>query len=85
MNRMYWIKPRSNISDLGDLTYSYTNGAILRNELILLVHGWEGHSGNFADIITRLVHEGYYVLAFDLSHLTAIVQKDRPICWSSVT
>ena len=42
--------------------YKWGNPA---NELILLVHGWEGHSGNFADIITRLVHEGYYVLAFD--------------------
>jgi pimeloyl-ACP methyl ester carboxylesterase len=38
---------------------------IASNELILLVHGWEGHSGNFADIIKRLVLEGYCVLAFD--------------------
>lgn len=35
------------------------------DESILLVHGWEGHSGNFADIVEALVRNGYFVLAFD--------------------
>ncbi len=32
---------------------------------ILLVHGWEGHAGNFAAIIDRLIAEDYTVIAFD--------------------
>lgn len=35
------------------------------NEPILLVHGWEGHSGNFSDIIEQLLKHNYYILAFD--------------------
>ncbi len=35
------------------------------NEPILLVHGWEGHSGNFSDIIEQLLQNNYYILAFD--------------------
>lgn len=43
-------------------TYSWgTPGA----EKVLLIHGWEGQAGNFADIIDRLVEEGYHVYAFD--------------------
>jgi pimeloyl-ACP methyl ester carboxylesterase len=34
-------------------------------ETILLVHGWEGQAGNFADLIERLQSEGYGILAFD--------------------
>lgn len=32
---------------------------------ILLVHGWEGQAGNFADIIERLQSENYSIFAFD--------------------
>ena len=32
---------------------------------ILLVHGWEGHAGNFADLIPRLIEEDFTVHAFD--------------------
>ncbi|MGB1449683.1 MAG: alpha/beta fold hydrolase [Flavobacteriaceae bacterium] len=32
---------------------------------ILLVHGWEGHAGNFAAIIERLVENDYTVISFD--------------------
>ncbi len=32
---------------------------------ILLVHGWEGHAGNFADLIPRLIENNYCVHAFD--------------------
>ncbi len=32
---------------------------------ILLVHGWEGQAGNFADIIQPLVNIGYKVISFD--------------------
>nr|WP_294929970.1 alpha/beta hydrolase [uncultured Flavobacterium sp.] len=36
-----------------------------KNEMVLLVHGWEGHSGNFASIIGQLLQHDYYILAFD--------------------
>lgn len=32
---------------------------------ILLVHGWEGQAGNFADIILRLQKENYTIYTFD--------------------
>ncbi len=32
---------------------------------VLMVHGWEGHAGNFSDIITELVNVGYTVYGFD--------------------
>ena len=32
---------------------------------ILLVHGWEGHAGNFAALIERLIKADYTVLSFD--------------------
>ena len=32
---------------------------------ILLVHGWEGHAGNFADLIPRLIEHDYTIHAFD--------------------
>jgi len=34
-------------------------------ESILLIHGWEGQAGNFADLIEKLIEEGYTVYAFD--------------------
>ena len=42
-------------------TYEWGNG----NDKILLVHGWEGNSGNFAYLIKRLVEADYTVYAFD--------------------
>ena len=32
---------------------------------VLLVHGWEGQAGNFADLAEELLKEGYTVYAFD--------------------
>jgi pimeloyl-ACP methyl ester carboxylesterase len=32
---------------------------------ILLVHGWEGHAGNYADLIEKLLVENYTVYSFD--------------------
>lgn len=42
-------------------TYKWGRG----KDKILLVHGWEGQAGNFADIIERLLKEDYCVYAFD--------------------
>lgn len=35
------------------------------SKVILLVHGWEGHAGNFSDIIPKLVESNFTVYAFD--------------------
>jgi len=43
-------------------TYSWNPGA---TPPILLVHGWEGQAGNFADLVDRLVAEGHSVFSFD--------------------
>jgi pimeloyl-ACP methyl ester carboxylesterase len=32
---------------------------------VLLIHGWEGQAGNFADIVEKLVEQNYTVYAFD--------------------
>ncbi len=32
---------------------------------VLLIHGWEGQAGNFADIIEQLIEQKYTVYAFD--------------------
>jgi pimeloyl-ACP methyl ester carboxylesterase len=32
---------------------------------VLLIHGWEGQAGNFADIVVKLVQQNYKVFAFD--------------------
>ena len=46
------------------------------DETILLIHGWEGHTGNFANIIPALNSYGYNVLAFDApSHGKSAVGK----------
>ena len=42
-------------------TYQWGQG----EETVLLVHGWEGQAGNFADLVEPLVARGYRVLAFD--------------------
>ncbi len=42
-------------------TYKWGNGS----KSILMIHGWEGQAGNFADIIPRLVSDGFSVYAFD--------------------
>lgn len=42
-------------------TYRYLNSG----PKIFLVHGWEGHGGNFADIIEALLHKNYHVFTFD--------------------
>jgi pimeloyl-ACP methyl ester carboxylesterase len=35
------------------------------DKTILLIHGWEGQAGNFADLIESLLKEGYTIYAFD--------------------
>lgn len=42
-------------------TYKWPGGT----EKILLIHGWEGQAGNFADLIEKLVEKNYTVFAFD--------------------
>lgn len=42
-------------------TYRWGTG----NTIVLLVHGWEGHAGNFSDIIPRLEAEDFTIYAFD--------------------
>ncbi|MEN1784755.1 MAG: alpha/beta hydrolase [Bacteroidota bacterium] len=32
---------------------------------VLLIHGWEGQAGNFADLIQELQQQGYTIYAFD--------------------
>lgn len=41
--------------------YKWTGGS----KKILLIHGWEGQAGNFADVIEALLKEGYTIYAFD--------------------
>jgi len=43
-------------------TYRWGNP---KDEKILLIHGWEGQAGNFADIIKELLENNFYVIAFD--------------------
>lgn len=54
-------KSRMSFIDFEIQLYQWGNG----NKKILLVHGWEGHAGNFAAIIERLLQEDYTVLSFD--------------------
>lgn len=35
------------------------------SDTVLLVHGWEGQAGNFADLIQKLIAQNYTVYAFD--------------------
>jgi pimeloyl-ACP methyl ester carboxylesterase len=42
-------------------TYKWGNGS----KKVLLIHGWEGQSGNFAEIIDGLLQSDYTVFAFD--------------------
>jgi len=42
-------------------TYAWNEG----HEPVLLIHGWEGQAGNFADLIDVLVGEGFTVHSFD--------------------
>jgi len=42
-------------------TYKWDNGG----EAILLIHGWEGQAGNFADLIEKLIKKGYTIFSFD--------------------
>lgn len=43
-------------------TYKWGNG----EQVIMLIHGWGGHAGNFADLIERLILEKKYtIIAFD--------------------
>lgn len=48
-------------NDFEIATYKWGSG----EKKILLIHGWEGQAGNFADIIPRLVADNFTVYAFD--------------------
>ena len=48
-------------NDFDIQTYQWGDGC----KSILLVHGWEGQAGNFAEIIEALVENDYTVYAFD--------------------
>ncbi len=37
-----------------------------KGETVLLVHGWNGHTGNFSRIVPSLIEEGYNVIGIDL-------------------
>lgn len=41
--------------------YSWGDG----ESTVLLVHGWEGHAGNFSDLILYLIEKNFRVIAFD--------------------
>lgn len=43
------------------VTYRWHGG----NKCVLLIHGWEGQAGNFAELTDALLDAGYTVLAFD--------------------
>lgn len=36
-----------------------------KGEAVLLIHGWEGQAGNFADLIEKLMAEDFDIYAFD--------------------
>ncbi|MEM1136818.1 MAG: alpha/beta fold hydrolase, partial [Bacteroidota bacterium] len=42
-------------------TYKWAGG----KEKVLLIHGWEGQAGNFAELIEKLLQNNYSVYAFD--------------------
>jgi pimeloyl-ACP methyl ester carboxylesterase len=42
-------------------TYIWKGG----EKSVLLIHGWEGQAGNFADLITELMTQNYTIYAFD--------------------
>ncbi len=42
-------------------TYKWNN----QGEAILLIHGWEGQAGNFADLVEQLIKKGFTVYSFD--------------------
>lgn len=43
-------------------TYKWGNP---NHEKVMLIHGWEGQAGNFADLVPKLLKQNYYVIAFD--------------------
>lgn len=48
-------------NDFNIQTYKWQGG----QNKVLLIHGWEGQAGNFADLVKRLVKHDYTVFAFD--------------------
>ena len=52
---------RVTIGSMEIQTYTWRGG----NNPVLLVHGWEGQAGNFADLVEALLERGYTVHAFD--------------------
>jgi len=54
-------KENFQFKDFDIQTYRWHGGT----DKILLIHGWEGQTGNFADLIERFVEQNYTVYAFD--------------------
>lgn len=55
-------KEKLRFRDFDIQTYKWGNQD---DDKILLIHGWEGQAGNFADIIPKLLENNYYVISFD--------------------
>jgi pimeloyl-ACP methyl ester carboxylesterase len=54
-------KENFKFKDFNIQTYTWPGGT----KKILLVHGWEGQAGNFADLVEELVEQNYTIYAFD--------------------
>lgn len=54
-------KEHFQFKDFDIQTYKWQGGT----EKVLLIHGWEGQAGNFADLIEKLIDQNYTVFAFD--------------------
>ncbi|NER18891.1 alpha/beta fold hydrolase [Spongiivirga citrea] len=62
-----------NFNGIALKTYRYPNSG----PKIFLVHGWEGHGGNFSDIIEKLVLKNYHIFTFDApSHGSSSASKN---------
>ncbi|XDD46617.1 alpha/beta hydrolase [Leptospira sp. WS39.C2] len=48
------------------IQYYVWNENVNQRKTVLLVHGWNGHTGNFSRFIPSLIEEGYKVIGLDL-------------------
>lgn len=59
--------------------YSWKSASNLALGEVVLVHGWEGQAGNFADFIPMLLDAGFDVFAFDAPGHGFTLSKDTSI------
>ncbi|TGL24189.1 alpha/beta hydrolase [Leptospira yanagawae] len=57
----YWLQVKEH-----KIQYYVWNDSVDANEMILLVHGWNGQTGNFSRIIPSLIERGVRVVGLDL-------------------